>query len=155
MTGMNFTDIAEALATTVTGGPLNDFARAEASLGDYDLLNGSHKYIAVFDYNGFRNIRHSMGGGFERRWDVLVTFGAQYENDAQVFVDMNDLRQEILTEVGKHPNIGLSDSVVEDTLCEIGNDIPETLLQDSGVHWSLEEMHIYVSELIDEESDNG
>ena len=120
--------------------------------GDYTILNGSHRYACVLDYNGFTARRMAEGGSYLTGWKVTITLAVPCENSLQDKKDMGVLRAAILTHLRKWPRLGLADDIF-DTQVLGGTDIPE-LVELGGMMYQLEELDVLIEEEEDVEEED-
>ncbi len=135
-----------AIAGLIAGGNLPELSANDISdEGNYDLLNGSHKYVVILDYAGMRGERAELGPSWYHWWDVEVTLAVAYRTPTQVHEDLRDLRQEVIDEIGDTPDLDISSNLYEATVAE-GRPLPTTLSV-GGIKWQAEILTIRVREL--------
>ena len=113
------------------------------SQGDYDLFNQSHSGVVVLDYAGLRQVRATLGAGYERSWDIAATIGIVVTHPKQVHDDIAALRQHCLDTVGRDPDLSQELLQIEDVS---GNLVPEDI-EAGGNNWRMEILTFTVKEL--------
>lgn len=141
---MTYSTIAPAIAEIIRAGGLTDLQPDDVAVGDYDILNGSHRFVVVLDYEGLQVTRAEFGTSFFNKWSVQATIGVPLTNALETHDEITALREHVLTQVGSNPHPTGTDEVKVEVVRGQVFDAP---VEWGGNTWQMETLTMDVTEL--------
>lgn len=142
---MTYQVTVEALQTRILADGLTGFDAKDIAIGNYDLLNGSHRYVVVLDYEALNGERATIHESHYHDWTIQIMLAVPYQNAQQAHDDMATIREHVLAQIGKRPDQAVAGNLVNAEVLR-GQALPD-LIEWGGANWQAETLSVLAREL--------